>query len=194
MTSSLVLKPATTDRKLSSTCLASLDFRSLSTSSTMEIGVASARKEEILCSTLSSKIRNSSRRKSGTMRPDPSLTVTGTMTWLAGDVIFGPTWGAGAWGFCCFGSGRRTLRRRLRLESARCRSPGAILPHSIRFYVDFSWSSSQTSYRILPLRRALPRIHRGATLHPTGRHHPSGTFRPGNSRQGKYTCVLRRSL
>ena len=42
----------------------------------------------ILCSTLSSKIRNSSFPRSGTSRPDRSFTVTGSTTKLAFTVIF----------------------------------------------------------------------------------------------------------
>src|SRR5438132_10445474 len=45
----------------------------------MEMGTTSARKEAIFCSMLSSKMRNSSRRRSGTSLPPTSFTVTGRL-------------------------------------------------------------------------------------------------------------------
>src|SRR6267378_5223147 len=100
--SSFKLRPATTDRRLSETCLESLEFKSLSISKTIEMGVGSTPKYTIFCSTLSSKIRNSSRRRSATSFPDPSFTVTGTTTWLTGIMILPCLFCCGgASGFCC---------------------------------------------------------------------------------------------
>src|SRR5712692_1660939 len=74
--------PPTMASRLPSTCVASLDLRSLSISTTIESGKASAVKTSIFCSTASSKMRNSLLWRSGTRRPASSLTVTGSTTRL----------------------------------------------------------------------------------------------------------------
>src|SRR5206468_2560033 len=66
----------------------SLPLRSLSINTTADSGNASTENREIRCSTLSSKIRNSSRVRSGTSRPLESFTVTGRITVFTVVIIF----------------------------------------------------------------------------------------------------------
>src|SRR5215467_3842694 len=102
--------------RLDSTCRASLDLRSLSRRMTAESGKASAEKYSRRCSTLSSRMRNSVRVRSGTRRPAPSFTVTGRITkftltrsvpWLSDGAVVrgGVLSGACAAGACGAGGG-----------------------------------------------------------------------------------------
>src|SRR5258708_6090363 len=84
-------------------------------------------------------------------------------------------------------------------QAKRCRSPAeAAAPSSLRkmvqeamrrpstpFFVDFSSSSSQTSYGNYPRGCFRPRIHRTASRHPTRRQFPRGAFPAGHLSQRK---------
>src|SRR3984893_14787063 len=101
LASSLTLRPPTMARRLGSTWSASFCFKSLSMSTTIERGTGLVESEMMLiCSTPSSKMRNSSFFRSATRLPVLSLTVTGTTTLVVVVVMVAGFCEAGG-GVCC---------------------------------------------------------------------------------------------
>jgi len=119
-------------------------------------------------------MRNSSRRRSGTNLPDPSLTVTGTTTWLTEKVILPCLLG---WtGVCWFCSGADgvgfvagTVRRVGKQHSGQQDADDG------RFLVDFHGLKPSFAVQILE-RVSWPRIHQSASRHPTVHQHPRGAL------------------
>src|SRR5215469_18261974 len=105
--SSLVLKHTMIETRLGSIWASSFWPRSLSMSTTIEMGYASLIMRSIFCSTLSSSMRNSSFFRSATRLPARSFTVTGTTTVSTVVRMVGASVGL-AWGFggvCWLGAG-----------------------------------------------------------------------------------------